>query len=136
MSSRLQRYFSRRKFLGFGLGSMISLIGTAPLGRSVVAQDETRTTKTPMRSGHDGRMMMVGEVDHERNGFDPLQVLTDWDYGEVSELANGQILREYTIDAADVEIEVAPGIFFPAWVFNGRVPGPDDSLYGRGSNSH
>jgi FtsP/CotA-like multicopper oxidase with cupredoxin domain len=28
------------------------------------------------------------------------------------------------IEAADKEIEIAPGIMFPAWTYNGRVPGP------------
>jgi FtsP/CotA-like multicopper oxidase with cupredoxin domain len=26
--------------------------------------------------------------------------------------------------ARDVEVEVAPGVYFPAWTYNGRVPGP------------
>ena len=26
--------------------------------------------------------------------------------------------------AEDREIEVAPGVFFPAWTYNGQVPGP------------
>ncbi|MDQ5821295.1 MAG: multicopper oxidase domain-containing protein [Actinomycetota bacterium] len=33
-------------------------------------------------------------------------------------------VREYTLTALDKEIEVAPGVFFPAWTFNGTVPGP------------
>ncbi|MDQ4024576.1 MAG: multicopper oxidase domain-containing protein, partial [Actinomycetota bacterium] len=33
-------------------------------------------------------------------------------------------LREWEIVAADKEIEIAPGIKYPAWTFNGRVPGP------------
>ena len=33
-------------------------------------------------------------------------------------------LREYELVAVDREIEIAPGIFFPAWTFNGQVPGP------------
>lgn len=76
-----------------------------------------------MRMDH-GNMTTVGEVDHERNGFDPSELLTDWDTGEVSILDNGQTLREYTVVGIDKEIEIAPGIFFPAWTFNGRVPGP------------
>ena len=126
MSNQFEKYFSRRKFLGFGLGSITSIIGAALLGRSASAQDETQSNGHQMQSmsGHDGTMMMMGEVDHERNGFDPLQILTDWDYGEVSQLDSGQTLREYTIDAGDIEIEIAPGIFFPAWTYNGRVPGP------------
>ena len=33
-------------------------------------------------------------------------------------------MREFGIIAEDKEIEIAPGIFFPAWTYNGRVPGP------------
>src|SRR5688500_814067 len=33
-------------------------------------------------------------------------------------------LREYTLRASDKEIEIAPGVFFPAWTHNGTVPGP------------
>ena len=33
-------------------------------------------------------------------------------------------VREYTLTATDVELEVAPGVFFPAWVYNGTAPGP------------
>jgi FtsP/CotA-like multicopper oxidase with cupredoxin domain len=32
--------------------------------------------------------------------------------------------REYTLAAYDAEIEVAKGITFPAWTYNGTVPGP------------
>jgi FtsP/CotA-like multicopper oxidase with cupredoxin domain len=37
--------------------------------------------------------------------------------------ARGRV-REYTLTATDTEIEVAPGVFFPAWTYNGTVPGP------------
>jgi FtsP/CotA-like multicopper oxidase with cupredoxin domain len=69
--------------------------------------------------------MLVGAVDHERNGFDPMQMLVDWDYGEITGVgADGHPIREYNVQAGDVEIEIAPGLFFPAWTYNGRVPGP------------
>jgi FtsP/CotA-like multicopper oxidase with cupredoxin domain len=51
-------------------------------------------------------------------------MLTDFDYGQVSTLENGQTLREYDLVALDKLIEVAPGIEYPAWTYNGRVPGP------------
>jgi FtsP/CotA-like multicopper oxidase with cupredoxin domain len=35
----------------------------------------------------------------------------------------GQV-REYDLVARDVEIEVAQGVFYPAWTYNGTVPGP------------
>jgi FtsP/CotA-like multicopper oxidase with cupredoxin domain len=71
-----------------------------------------------------GGSLLVGAVDHAKNGFDPLQLLVDWNYGIVSMLPDGQTLREYDIVAFDREIEIAPGLFFPAWTYNGRVPGP------------
>src|SRR4029450_5504673 len=33
-------------------------------------------------------------------------------------------VREYTVAAVDREIEVAKGVFFNAWTYNGTVPGP------------
>ena len=36
----------------------------------------------------------------------------------------GRTVREYQFVAAIKEIEVAPGVFFEAWTYNGRVPGP------------
>ena len=33
-------------------------------------------------------------------------------------------IREYTLTAIDREIEIAPGVFFLAWTYNGTVPGP------------
>ena len=37
---------------------------------------------------------------------------------------DGSLLREYEIFAVDREIEIAPGVMFPAWTYNGQVPGP------------
>ena len=72
---------------------------------------------------HDGAGT-VGAVDPARNGFDPQVILQDWDFGETSTLPGGQTLREYNIVAVDKEFEIAPGVVFPGWVYNGRVPGP------------
>jgi FtsP/CotA-like multicopper oxidase with cupredoxin domain len=65
-----------------------------------------------------------GEVDHAANGFDPHTILRDFDWGTTSRLASGRVVREWTLVAEDKEIEVAPGIRFPAWTYNGRIPGP------------
>ena len=67
-------------------------------------------------SGHRGA---VGKVDHAANGFDPSELLRDFDEGRVR---NG--VREWEIVAEDKEIEVAPGVKYGAWTYNGRVPGP------------
>lgn len=63
-------------------------------------------------------------VDHSANGFDPSEVLRDFDWGRTRRTASGRVIREWTLVASDREIEVAPGVRYPAWVYNGRVPGP------------
>lgn len=47
-----------------------------------------------------------GEVDYAKNGFNPTDILTDFDYGEVSTLPNGQALHEYTVVAQEKTIEI------------------------------
>jgi FtsP/CotA-like multicopper oxidase with cupredoxin domain len=65
-----------------------------------------------------------GDVDIRANGFDPMEILEDFDFGRVSVLADGRILREYDITAEQKMVEVVPGIVYEAWTYNGRVPGP------------
>jgi FtsP/CotA-like multicopper oxidase with cupredoxin domain len=45
-------------------------------------------------------------------------------YYRETPLGDGRLRREYEIFAVDREIEIAPGVFFPAWTYNGMVPGP------------
>ena len=63
-------------------------------------------------------------VDHEANGFHPTELLRDFDRGTTSKLADGRTVREWELVAVDKEIEVAPGVRFAAWTYNGRIPGP------------
>ena len=63
-------------------------------------------------------------VDHRRNGFDPTDLLRDFDWGKTTRLPNGRVLREWELVAGEQEIEVAPGVKYAAWSYNGRVPGP------------
>ncbi len=104
------------------------------LGRGLVGGGLLGTLAAPAAaasgsSGHDAlharsNMSTVGRVDHAANGFDPQAILTDWDTGTLSMDAQGRSVREFEITAEDKEIEIAPGIRFPAWTYNGRVPGP------------
>ena len=57
-------------------------------------------------------------------GINPTEFLRDFDYGVVSKRPNGQTVREYQVVALDRNIEVMPGVFYSAWTFDGRVPGP------------
>jgi FtsP/CotA-like multicopper oxidase with cupredoxin domain len=137
MQSKKQPFelLGRRGFLKAGILS--SGIAAVAAGKSVYPIERTLASASmqggegdedseshDVHSGEHGAPGTVGEVHHGANGFDPHELLYDWDYGEVSTLPNGQTLREYSIVAVDKEIEVAPGVFFPAWVYNGRVPGP------------
>jgi FtsP/CotA-like multicopper oxidase with cupredoxin domain len=91
----------------------------------LVSNRFTRTAAGGMQHGDMGLHFgnaAVGEVDTRR--FDPAAYLKDFDYGKVTALANGRKLRTYDITAVDVKIEVAPGVEFAAWAYNGRVPGP------------
>ena len=74
--------------------------------------------------GMEGDNLIVGAVDHARNGFNPHDILTDWDVGEVSTGPDGRRTREWVVTAVDKEVELAPELMFPAWTFNGRIPGP------------
>lgn len=75
--------------------------------------------------GNAGPTFKQGEtVDHAANGFNPTGMLRDFDWGKTTRLPNGRVLREWTLVAGDQEIEVAPGVKYPAWTYNGRVPGP------------
>jgi FtsP/CotA-like multicopper oxidase with cupredoxin domain len=121
---------TRRKFLKH-VGTAGALGGAAVLagnelsgGGAPVAHAQQETPEGGHGEGGHGANIAVGEVDHEGNGFDPHRILTDFDPGEVSSDRSGRTVREYEFVAVDKEIEVAPGVFFPAWTYNGRVPGP------------
>jgi FtsP/CotA-like multicopper oxidase with cupredoxin domain len=75
--------------------------------------------------GAAGPTFRRGEVvDHAANGFNPTDLLREFDMGKTRRLASGRTLREWTLVAEDKEIEIAPGVKYPAWVYNGQVPGP------------
>jgi manganese oxidase len=82
-----------------------------------------------------GGMGTKGAISDGAVGIDPLRYLTAWNFSDLppserstyyreTPLENGTLLREYWIHAADRVIETAPGVRFPAWTYNGQVPGP------------
>ena len=85
-------------------------------GGATATRPATRTgtrTSAPARSSN-----------HAANGFDPHEILRDFDWGTTRRLASGRVVREWELVAVDKEIEVAPGVRFAAWTYNGRIPGP------------
>jgi FtsP/CotA-like multicopper oxidase with cupredoxin domain len=119
---------TRRALLRAGAAGSLGLAGAAVWQQqgSVDAQEQSPDAARD-HGAHAGIDMpgFVGEIDHEFNGFNPTDILTDFNLGDrVSTLENGQTLREYDFIAGDKEVEVAPGILYPAWTYNGRIPGP------------
>jgi FtsP/CotA-like multicopper oxidase with cupredoxin domain len=117
---------SRRHFLtgagGVALGALPLLPGRAA---AQTPHGDGTHGDGPAMGGENGATFRSGaRVDHAANGFDPGVLLRDFDYGRTSAGPDGRTVREWEIVAEDKEIEVAPGVAFPAWTFNGRIPGP------------
>lgn len=121
---------SRRDFFRAAAASTAGLVGSLMIadGRAKIASGAPAHSQSagspPHLSGPGHGNLTVGEVDTKRMGYDPVQFLTRFEGGKVSRLPSGQTLREFKLDAYDREIEIAPGVFFPAWTFNGTVPAP------------
>jgi FtsP/CotA-like multicopper oxidase with cupredoxin domain len=122
---------SRRELIcstGAAAAGGTALVATSALGQGAheghAGAAPMSGTTDEMAHGAHGDMITVGKVDNARNGFDPMALLTDWDTGTVSFLPSGQRVRTFEIVAEDKEIEIAPGVMFPAWTYNGRIPGP------------
>jgi FtsP/CotA-like multicopper oxidase with cupredoxin domain len=107
---------SRRNFL-----CRIPLVaGALPAAQALAA--DPHATHAAAQDAHAGRhehIGAVGSVDPAANGFDPHEMLRDFDEGVV----RGGV-REWELVAEEREIEVAPGVKYAAWTYNKRVPGP------------
>jgi FtsP/CotA-like multicopper oxidase with cupredoxin domain len=124
------------KLAGLGTAAGTAAFGTTGLsGQAGQAHDAMQPTSAKATVGQHAAHLMgpVGRVPTDR--FNPGVYLRTWNFAELppAERAihyretarpDGSLLREYQLVAVDREIEIAPGIFFPAWTFNGQVPGP------------
>ena len=123
------KHFTRRSWLQLaGLGSLVSGAlhwrpGALSAGQSLSEVQH----KNPHLMG------AVGRVSTE--AFDPSAFLRTWNFSDLTDTerarfyretprSNGTLLREYEMFAVDRDVEIAPGVFFPAWTYNGQVPGP------------
>ena len=123
------KHFTRRSWLQLaGLGSLVSGAlhwrpGALSAGQSL--------SKVQHQNPH--LMGAVGRVSTE--AFDPSAFLRTWNFSNLTDTerarfyretprSNGTLLREYEMFAVDRDVEIAPGVFFPAWTYNGQVPGP------------
>ena len=123
--SRVAELTRRRLIAAGGLGGVAAVLATHS------------GTATGQHAGHGAGEVHAGHegsghadfrdgrtVDHAANGFDPHELVRDFDWGRTTRTATGRVIREWELVALDREIEVAPGVRFAAWTYNGRVPGP------------
>jgi manganese oxidase len=115
---------SRRAMLK---ASALGAGGVAAMGGVIAARAQGRAIQDGAAVDHaahpaHANLDVMGDVDTSR--FDPSAYVTRFETGRTSLLADGRTLREYDMVAVEKEIEVAPGVYFPAWAYNGQVPGP------------
>ena len=129
--STQNRPWSRRAWLRLAaLGSLTG--GVAAVSqRGVGGQGVPHVASMPDHRG--SAMGPVGRVSTDT--FDPTRFLRAWNFSDLpadersqfyreTSRPDGSTLREYELFAIDRDIEIAPGVFFPAWTYNGQVPGP------------
>ncbi|RDZ39607.1 copper oxidase [Haloferax sp. Atlit-10N] len=113
---------TRRAVLG-GLG----LAGSAAL--TGIGRADSGGQHGPGEDSH-GNFGAVGE--YSDTDFDPHEFLYQFNTGRGEQEnvpqdiyeENGRTVREFTFQAVDTTVTIAPGIEFPAWAYNGQVPGP------------
>ena len=108
---------NRRSLLGGGA----ALAGAAG-SQALVEGISTPENIADLPDNHPHLLSPSGETDLSQ--FNPSEFLYQFDYGTVTDLDDDRKLRQWEIVAVDKDIEVAPGVYFPAWTYNGQVPGP------------
>jgi FtsP/CotA-like multicopper oxidase with cupredoxin domain len=107
---------SRRKLL-IGAAPLVAApaLGKLALGGEARAADH---------AGHEGGLThaaMIGDAAPAVGGPNDLDALL---YPPQALAHKPGRVREYTLAASDHDVEIAPGIHFPAWTYNGTIPGP------------
>lgn len=127
----MSKKLTRRQILKVGATGALAFIGSALLNPGSWFQKPVMAM-----SKHELHAAMKAEF-HEgmKHGFDPGTAVTDglkmaqtaltrFDYGKASTRADGKTVRDYEMTALEADVEIARGIRFPGWTFNGTIPGP------------
>jgi FtsP/CotA-like multicopper oxidase with cupredoxin domain len=125
-------YLTRRSWLqAAGFGSLVTGVSAWTKALQGQAAGVPHDAHQSHQSGH-----LLGTVGRANPvGLDPTRYLRNWNFNHLppderakyyreTRQPDGSLLREYEIYAVDREIEIAPGLKFPAWTYNGQVPGP------------
>jgi FtsP/CotA-like multicopper oxidase with cupredoxin domain len=123
--------------MSFSRRSLLQLAGlAAATGAGARASRDLAAQTHPSHPAAHAGAHVMGAVGRVTPGvFNPTAFLRTWNFADLPEdrrakfyhetpRPDGSLLREYQLVAVDREIEIAPGIFFPAWTYNGQVPGP------------
>ncbi len=120
--------------MGISRRGWLQSIGVSSLIGAAVGRQLSGQTPQSLPSAHDNHSMgLVGTVTSAE--LSPTRYLQAWNFSDVADAERGKyyretkrpdgsMFREYEIFAVDKELEIAPGLFFPAWTYNGQVPGP------------
>ncbi len=108
------------------LAGAAPLVAAGPLAKLALADDPSGE-HLATHLGHDhehshpGHAAMIGAEVPAPGGPRDLDALT---YPPAALPHQPGRVREYELVARDADVEIAPGITFPAWTYNGTVPGP------------
>ncbi len=130
MSPRLQ---SRRSWLQASAATALGTVGALLSGRARLRGRQPDAPHHAAPGPHTHALGTVGRV--STDVFNPSAFLRAWNFSDLppaerarvyreTRRPDGTYLREYSFYAVDREIEIAPGLFYPAWTYNGQVPGP------------
>lgn len=105
---------NRRQLLKLGLAGIGVTGATVAVQQFTQKHHSTARIKVPP---------LPEDAQAQGNGFSPMAVLRDFDYGTVKQ-ENGRTIREFRITAETSTIQLNSAVSFVTWNFNGRVPGP------------
>jgi manganese oxidase len=120
----------------FGIATSIVILAISTILYSRSSLSEQNSSKLETFGGHTPgypTLTTTGDVIDPMNSVinpknavvDPMKYLREFNYGRVSTLPNGTVIRDFTIIASDKQTkEVSPGVFYNVWTFNGTIPGP------------
>ena len=112
------RGLSRRQLIA----GVAPVVAAAPFaGMALAGRRELEATHMGTEHPAMGHAAMIGEAAPAPGGPNDLDAVT---YPPAALPHQPGRVREYTLLAQDTEIEVAKGVFYPAWTYNGTAPGP------------
>jgi manganese oxidase len=132
----MPKTFQRREVLragAVGAAASAGMIGRTVWTASPAAASRPKSTPTSQVGASPSPDAMAGTLACSRNAppigpvdtsrFDPHVYLQTFDAGTITHEGD-KTIHTYDIAVVDAQIEIASGIKFPAWTYNGQVPGP------------